>query len=157
MPKKPTVPRTRRSGTSAPDVQQPVDRDAGEAGRLAFPIAAVGGSAGGIQAVIQLLEGLPGRTRIAFVLLQHTSPNHEEALEAVMARASGLAVATVVSGMVPEPDRIYLAPAGQRTTLAHGAFKVEPFADTTVAQGAIDAFMGSLASEHGVRSIAVIL
>src|SRR5262245_25193261 len=45
-----------------------------------FPIVCVGASAGGIEAFSQLLHPLPKQTGMAFILIQHLSPERESAL-----------------------------------------------------------------------------
>ena len=43
-----------------------------------FPIVGVAASAGGLEAFTQLLSHLPVDTGMAFVLIQHLSPDHRE-------------------------------------------------------------------------------
>ncbi|MGB7838193.1 MAG: chemotaxis protein CheB, partial [Terrimicrobiaceae bacterium] len=42
-----------------------------------FPVAGIGASAGGLEAFVQLLKGLPPDTGMAFVLVQHLDPKHD--------------------------------------------------------------------------------
>ena len=41
-----------------------------------FPIVGLGASAGGLEAVTQLLRALPIDTGSAFVIIQHLAPDH---------------------------------------------------------------------------------
>src|SRR5438270_9603353 len=50
-----------------------------------FPIVGIGASAGGLEAVTQLLTHLPANTDMAFVLVQHLDPTHESALSSLLA------------------------------------------------------------------------
>ena len=47
---------------------------------ISCPIVAIGASAGGLEAIIQLLENLPPDTGAAYVVLQHLSAVHESIL-----------------------------------------------------------------------------
>src|ERR1019366_5644648 len=47
---------------------------------LPFPIVAIGGSAGGLEACQQLLGTLPADTGMAFVLISHLAPGHKSHL-----------------------------------------------------------------------------
>src|SRR5262245_58593647 len=49
----------------------------------AFPIVGIGASAGGLEAVTQLLQNLPAMPGLAFVLVQHLDPTHESALSSL--------------------------------------------------------------------------
>ena len=49
--------------------------DAGT-GHLPYPVVAIGASAGGLEAYIQLLSGLPADTGATFVVLPHLSAEH---------------------------------------------------------------------------------
>ena len=42
--------------------------------KRSFPVVGIGASAGGLEAVSQLLSRLPAETGIAYVLVQHLSP-----------------------------------------------------------------------------------
>ena len=42
----------------------------------AFPVVGVGASAGGLEALTQLLRALPADTGMGFVIVQHLAPDH---------------------------------------------------------------------------------
>jgi chemotaxis response regulator CheB len=88
--------RPRRSGQAAlegtPQTPEPTTAAEGPAapsddgtapqrrGTTAFPIVGVGASAGGLEAFTHFLRALPADTGMAFVLVQHLSPEHESRL-----------------------------------------------------------------------------
>src|SRR6185312_6405787 len=43
---------------------------------MTFPLVAIGASAGGLEAVSELLSALPATGEVAFVLIQHLDPDH---------------------------------------------------------------------------------
>ena len=57
-----------------------------------FPIVGIGASAGGLEAVTQLLEHLPATTGMAFVLIQHLDPSHASQLSEILSRKSKIPV-----------------------------------------------------------------
>src|ERR1700677_5164931 len=57
-----------------------------------FPIVGIGASAGGLEAVTQLLRNIPADTGMAFVLVQHLDPTHESALSTLLARTTEMPV-----------------------------------------------------------------
>ena len=56
--------------------------------KKSFPIVGIGASAGGLEAFTQLLNHLPGDTGMAFVLVQHLSPDHPSQLASLLAGAT---------------------------------------------------------------------
>jgi len=60
-----------------------------------FPIVGIGASAGGLEAMTQLLKHLPGNTGMAFVLVQHLDPTHERALASLLGRMTAMPARTI--------------------------------------------------------------
>jgi two-component system CheB/CheR fusion protein len=54
-----------------------------------FPVVGIGASAGGLEAVSELLAELPATTGMAFLLVQHLDPHHESLLTEILARKAG--------------------------------------------------------------------
>ena len=158
MPKKPTPPRASkaRSPRAAPGAVAEAPAT-GEDPRRPYPIVAIGASAGGIEAVRELLSAVPRDTGMAFVLLQHTGPDHEAQLAAVIGRAAKMPVTTATNHVAVQPDHIYVAPAQVCLTYRDGALHVGPPDDVRPAPRPIDAFMRTLAEHHGHKSIGVVL
>src|ERR1700744_1240538 len=75
-----------------------------------FPVVAIGASAGGLAAFNTLLQALPARSGMAFLLIQHLEPSHESALTSLLAKATTMPVIEVSDGMPIEPDRVYVIP-----------------------------------------------
>jgi chemotaxis response regulator CheB len=49
-----------------------------------FPVVGIVASAGGLEAFTDLIRHLPTDTGMAFVLIQHLSPNHESLLAEIL-------------------------------------------------------------------------
>jgi len=60
-----------------------------------FPVVAIGASAGGLEAVTQLLQSLPSDTGMAFVYVQHLSPDHKSFLTALLSKLTLMKVQEV--------------------------------------------------------------
>ena len=69
------------------------------ASRNTFPIVGIGASAGGLEAMTQLLKHLPARTGMAFVLVQHLDPTHESALTSLLSRLTEMPVSEARTGL----------------------------------------------------------
>src|SRR5215471_5408405 len=73
-------------------------------------IVAIGASAGGLKAFIQLFERLPAHTGLAFVLIQHLQPTHATMLPSLLSRHTSMPVTEAEDGMFVEPDHVYVNP-----------------------------------------------
>jgi len=56
----------------------------------AFPVVGVGASAGGLEAVSQLLQSLPPDPGLALLVVLHLSPDFKSELPEVLGRASAM-------------------------------------------------------------------
>ncbi len=72
--------------------------------KTAFPVVAIGASAGGLEAYTKLQQNLPVDTGMAFVLVQHLDPRHVSLLPGLLSRTTAMPVAEVKDGMRLEPD-----------------------------------------------------
>ena len=138
------------------EMTPPPDQTAPAAG-LPFPIAAIGASAGGIEAFSELLAALPPDTGLAFVLIAHLSPDHASALAAILGRTTGLPVTEALHGQAVEPNHIYVIAPGATMLLANGTLQLSPRGEARGANRPVDQFMRSLAQEHGHKSIGIVL
>src|SRR5438105_8388296 len=91
-----------------------------------FPVVAVGASAGGLEAMTELLANLPERTGMAFLFIQHAAPNRESLLTDILSRSSRMPLREVKKGMKIEPDRGYVVPPGFEADLEDDRFALIP-------------------------------
>src|SRR5262245_15325945 len=75
--------------------------------KLPCPIVGIGGSAGGFEAARELLEHLPGKTGMAFAIVQHLDPHHDSRLASLLGHCTKMRVVEVTGTTVPEPDTVY--------------------------------------------------
>src|SRR2546421_10882395 len=76
------------------------ERDVSPPRGLPFPVVGIGASAGGLEAITQLLRGLPPECGMAFVVVQHLDPHHESQLTELLAGATEMPVRVVDDGTV---------------------------------------------------------
>jgi two-component system, chemotaxis family, CheB/CheR fusion protein len=121
-----------------------------------FPIVGIGASAGGLEAMTQLLQPLPANTGLALVLVQHLDPTHESALTSILARCTALPVAEARHNMRLAPNHVYVIPPNKLMGISGGKLKLSPRGNADT-QSAVDHFFHRLAEEEGRRAIGVIL
>src|SRR6202035_3511685 len=116
-----------------------------------FPIVGVGASAGGLEALSQLLTHLPDDTGMAFVLVQHLDPKHESRLRELLAKNTSMPVLEATQGLAVAPDHVYIIPPNTKMSLAGGCLHLAPRGASPLLP--IDQFSQSLAEERaaGVR------
>jgi len=119
-------------------------------------VVAVGASAGGLDAFIDLLSAIPAQTGLAFVLVQHLDPRHESMLADILARAAAIPVQQVTDGMRIEADHVYVIPPDREMTISKGILRLAP-RTSEVPHRPLDNFFRSLANDQASRAIGVVL
>jgi two-component system, chemotaxis family, CheB/CheR fusion protein len=121
-----------------------------------FPVVGIGASAGGLEAFLKLIKQLPTGTGIAFVLVQHLSPQHESALPGLLSRGAAIPVNEVRDGMRVAPDHIYVIPPNVNMALQDGILQLSRRVQGSL-QTPIDFFFRSLAESRKSGAAGVIL
>src|ERR1700685_3387244 len=90
-----------------------------------FPIACVGGSAGGLDAYIRLLQHLPADMGVAIVIVNHLR-TVETPLTALLPRYPAMPVELITDGMPIRPDRVFIIPERCDLHVLDGTFRLKP-------------------------------
>jgi two-component system, chemotaxis family, CheB/CheR fusion protein len=122
-----------------------------------FLIAAIGASAGGIEAATELISRLPINTGMAFVLIQHLDPTHHSMVAELLSRKTKMPVGEVEDGMKVEPDHVYVIPPDASLSISDHTFHLAPRSTTRGVHMPIDQFMRSLAEAQGNCAVGVVL
>ncbi len=124
---------------------------------LPFLIVAFGASAGGLQAVRDILTPLPADTGMALVLITHLSPSHKSYMAEILGKSTSMPVLTMEDEQQPQPNHLYVLPPNVDATLQGGRFhlRVRPAGHTPHLP--IDLFFRSLAADQKNYAIGVVL
>ena len=120
-------------------------------------IAAIGASAGGIEAFTELMTNLPADSGMAFVLVQHLDPKHHSLLTELLSKKTAMRVTEVTDGMKVERNHVYVIPPNATMSISNHSLQLRPREESRGLHMPIDHFMRALAEEHGNRAIGVIL
>ena len=120
-----------------------------------FHIAGVGASAGGLEALENFFNAMPLDTGIAFVVVQHLSPDFKSHMSDLLARKTELPVTRAEDGMEVKPNNVYLIPAKKEMVISDGRLLLTD--RSTSFSHPIDQFMRSLANDAGRFAIGIIL
>jgi two-component system CheB/CheR fusion protein len=122
-----------------------------------FLIVAIGASAGGLEAVTELLKHLPGDTGMAFVYIQHLDPTHESMLSSILSRATKMKVVEAENMIKIEPDHLYIIPPNQDMVIEDGMLSLTKRTNRPVIHLPVDKFFISLAERQKELAIGIIL
>jgi two-component system chemotaxis response regulator CheB len=120
-------------------------------------IVVVGASAGGVEALTQLVSGLPGDFPAPVVVVLHVSPEAPSLLPRILARESELAVRPATDAQPLEPGVVYVAPPDRHTLAQRGTLRVVRGPQENGHRPAIDPLFRSAAAWYGAGAVAVVL
>ena len=120
-------------------------------------VVGIGASAGGLEAVTQLIEAWPRDSGMVFILVQHLDPNSSSMLAPLLARHTELTVREAAEGMPIRPEHLYIMPPSAYLSAGDGVLHLTT---PPVRQGArmpFDFLLQSLAQQYGARAACVVL
>jgi len=120
-------------------------------------IVGVGASAGGLEALEKLFEGMPTDSGLAFVVVQHLSPDFKSLTDGILARKTRIPIRVVEDGLRIDRDVIYLIPPKKDMIVSGGRLLLSDKDPTQLLALPIDHFFRSLAQDAASRAVAVIL
>lgn len=120
-------------------------------------IVVIGASAGGIEALQQLLRALPEDLDAAILIVLHTSSHGGSFLPQIMQRASRLPVFHPDDKTPVRRGNIYIAPPNYHMVVEGGLIRVLPGPRENLHRPAIDPLFRSAAASYGNRVIGMIL
>jgi two-component system CheB/CheR fusion protein len=121
------------------------------------PVIGIGASAGGLEALREMLSVARPPTGMAFVVVQHLDPTHESMLAQLLDRATTLDVLQCEGGEEVRADRVYIIPPGRGLAMEGGRLRLTDFPQPRGLRRPIDDFFGSLATDQGANAACVIL
>ncbi|MDF2511291.1 MAG: methyltransferase/methylesterase, CheR/CheB with sensor [Herbinix sp.] len=122
-----------------------------------FYIVGIGASAGGLEALEQFFSNMPNVSNIAFVVIQHLSPDFVSLMPELLSRNTDMKVFQIQDGMKIMPGCIYLNPPKYTVTISHGQLFTEELKPLHKINLSINVFLESLAADMIEKSIAIIL
>jgi two-component system CheB/CheR fusion protein len=122
-----------------------------------FYIVSIGASAGGLEAIEQFFDNMPANSGMAFVVIQHLSPDYKSMMVEILSKHTDMPVLHVEDGALVQPNHVYLIPRKKNITLFHNKLFLT---EKDLSRGfnlPIDIFFISLAKDQGQKAIAIVL
>ncbi len=124
--------------------------------RTHFPIVAIGASAGGLEAVMELLRFLPHNTGMAFIYVQHLSPDHKSMLTEILSQKTKMKVQEIDDMDKIKPNNLFVIPYNKGIEVTDGHIKLIPRSESSTPIS-IDILFSSLAHAQKERVIGIVL
>jgi len=122
-----------------------------------FPIVGIGASAGGLEAILELLEGIPAKANLAVLVVQHLDPSRPSLLTEIFSNRASLHVSEATDNLIMKPGRLYVIPPNMTMAVASDRIKLSPRDETSSSPTPIDDLFQSMAQSVTDRAIGVIL
>ena len=121
-----------------------------------FTVVAIGASAGGLEAITQLLQNLSPTTGMAFIYVQHLSPDHKSMLTSILSKTTQMQVQDIDDMEKLIPNNVFVIPYNKGIEVIDGHIKLIPRSSGGPAIS-IDILFSSLAETHKKNVIGVVL
>jgi two-component system, chemotaxis family, protein-glutamate methylesterase/glutaminase len=121
-----------------------------------FPVVCVGGSAGGLDAYIRLLQNLPADTGTAIVIVNHLR-TVATLLHEILPRYTKMPVELITEKLVIRPNHVFIIPPQRDLHVLNGEFRLKPISKPRGWPDVITVFLRSLTRHWGGKLIAIIV
>jgi two-component system, chemotaxis family, protein-glutamate methylesterase/glutaminase len=123
-----------------------------------FDVVALAASAGGLNALLEVLSALPVDFPAAIVIVQHSSPKHPSLVAQILNRNTSLAVKEAEKGDILTPGKVYVAPP-DRLLLVNpdGTLDLKDLNVNVLVFTSADVLFKSVAESYQKKAIAVVL
>ncbi|NJD05893.1 MAG: PAS domain S-box protein [Methylococcaceae bacterium] len=120
-------------------------------------VVGIGASAGGLEAIESLFKNMPGDTGLAFVVVQHLSPDHKSLMAELLSKHTSMPVNRIEEGVRLKANNVYLIPPRKNLTLFHQRLLLNEPENSEGLNLPIDIFFRSLAEDMNERAIGIVL
>ena len=119
-------------------------------------IVAIGASVGGLDAIRTFLKNIPENTGMAFIIVQHLSPEHKSFLSEILAKSTTMSVEIIENMVRMLPNHVYVIPYDKIIEVTDGHIQLLPRPKNS-SLTSIDTLFISLAKTHRDEVIGIVL
>jgi two-component system chemotaxis response regulator CheB len=116
----------------------------------------IGASAGGLPALIEFFEHIPGDSQAAYVVAMHLLRDHRSLLDDILSKHAALPIIRVENDMALEAGKVYLLVENTTMIVQDGYLKIN-VRDEAVINSSVDRLFESLAIDFREKAIGIIL
>jgi two-component system CheB/CheR fusion protein len=122
-----------------------------------FPVVGIGASAGGLDVFKKLLSVIPENSGMAYVIVQHLSPDFPSSLPEILCKFTQIPVHEIIHDINLAPNHIYIIPENNTLITQDGVLKLKQRTRNEKRNNSIDIFFESLAQVYKTFAIGVVL
>lgn len=120
-------------------------------------VVGIAASAGGLDALKQLLKQLDATAALSIVIAQHLSPDHESMLTKLLSRETKLKVLNATDGAPIEVGTAYVIPPGHNASIQNHQVRLTVTEQHGVPKPSANELFVSLAEAYTTRAVGVVL
>jgi chemotaxis methyl-accepting protein methylase len=121
-------------------------------------VVGIGASAGGLEALSQLLPMLKPDARSVYIIAQHMAKdNHVDLVLRLLKRSSALPVVAATHNVLLVPDQVFLIPPGVTGIIHQGRIQLRPLPADQISSPSVNALFNSIAEVALTHGVGVIL
>ncbi len=120
-------------------------------------IIVLGASAGGVQALCEVMDGLPPNLPAAVFVVLHVAPHGHSALPAILSRLGCLPASHPTDGEEIQTGRVYVAPPDRHLAIEDHHIQLSRKASENGHRPAVDVLFRTAARSFGPRVVGVVL
>ena len=141
--------KSERNGATAANDENATAEGEALVRRKPLAIVGIGASAGGLAALQAWFETVPHDLGVAYVVIDHLSPERRSELAAILGGRIEMPVTEVSRATELEPDHVYVIPPNRKLEISDNKVAAHPFQQPRGSRTPIDDFFRSLAATHG--------
>ena len=122
-----------------------------------FPIVGIGASAGGLETLEAFFSKMPAVANMAFVIIQHLSPNFKSIMASLLAKYTLMTVSEIEDGMTLAPNCVYLNPPNKNVAVFNRTLHLMAPVKSGAINMPIDFFFRSLSEDQKEGAIGIIV
>ena len=123
-----------------------------------FKVVAIGGSAGSLEVILAIVQGLPKSPGVAIIIIVHRKNDLESILGNLLSYKTHLPVREVEDKDPILPDQVYIAPPDYHLLIEdEHTFSLDSSEKINFSRPSIDVTFESVAETFGERTIAILL
>ncbi|MCR4033814.1 MULTISPECIES: CheR family methyltransferase [Flavobacterium] len=122
-----------------------------------FPIAAIAGTSGELEALHKIISQIPKDSGIAYIVLQHLSSNNPDNLTSELSKLAKIPVVEIVNQIDFQPDHIYVVPENNYLMAEDGILKMHDIKRIDKITQNIDITFEAIAQIYKSFAIGVVL
>lgn len=120
-------------------------------------VVGIGGSAGSLSPLRELIVSLPADTGMAFIVVSHQAPSGQSLLPEILSKTTRMPVSEIADQTQVAANHVYVAPRGYNVGIRSGRLHLERDALRGRPPLPIDFFFRALAADQARRAVGIVL